>query len=51
MDPGTFQQETLAHANFGDQARFLQEGMTVEVSYFQGEAIAGISFIRPSSGF
>ncbi len=42
MDPESFQQETLSQVNFGEQARYLQEGMVVEVSYFQNEAITGI---------
>ncbi|KAK9840356.1 hypothetical protein WJX74_008226 [Apatococcus lobatus] len=41
MDPDSFQQETLAANSFGEQGRFLQEGMMVEVSYFKGEAITG----------
>ena len=42
MDPDSFQQEILALQNFGVQGRYLQEGMMVEVSYFNGEAITGI---------
>ena len=41
MDPDTFQQVTLARENFGESGRYLQEGMTVQVHYFNGEAISG----------
>lgn len=43
MDPDSYQQETLAAHTFGDQGRYLQEGMMLEVSYFDGEAITGTS--------
>ena len=48
MDPDSYQQEILAAHNFGEQGRYLQEGMMVEVSYFNGEAITGISAIQSS---
>lgn len=42
MDNETYDQITLSREQLGDQAKWLKEGMMVEILYFQG-AIMGIS--------
>ena len=40
MDSETFEQITVPSSMVGDQAEFLQDGMTVTVNSYEGEAIS-----------
>lgn len=39
MDPGTFEQVEMSEEKIGDQAAFLQDGMTVKIMFYQNEPL------------
>lgn len=40
MDPNTYEQQSMEASGVGDQGQYLQEGMTVLVSFYEGKPIA-----------